>query len=78
MRASEKMPLSWVEGTPTMLHSCLASEVGPGGIYSQTGVHKDEKAQLGGWPMDLPNPEATPGVAARLCARHESAKLVGL
>lgn len=75
MRASGMM-LSWTEGAQTTLHCCLADDIKSGAFYSQIGVYKDEAAKAGGWPMELPNPNATPEIAARLW--DESAKLVGL
>merc|ERR1719296_403961 len=66
------------DGTQTSLH-CILSEpeaLEDGAFYSQFGIYKDKASQAGGWPLKLPNPEATPGNAARLW--EESVKLVGL
>lgn len=66
------------DGTQTSLH-CILSEpedLENGAFYSQFGVYKDKASQAGGWPMKLPNAEATPENATRLW--EESVKLVGL
>jgi hypothetical protein len=47
-----------------------------GGFYSQTGVYKDSKSVHGGFPLELPNPHATPEDAAELW--DASVKMVGL
>mmetsp|Transcript_108310 Transcript_108310/g.305352 ORF Transcript_108310/g.305352 Transcript_108310/m.305352 type:complete len:332 (-) Transcript_108310:94-1089(-) len=66
------------DGSQTSLH-CILSEpeaLENGAFYSQFGIYKDKASRSGGWPMQLPNPNANDGNAARLW--EESVKLVGL
>lgn len=60
--------LAPVDGAQTQLH-CVLSDVSAlvnGAYYSQTGIYTDEASQKGGWPMKLPNPNATAETASRL------------
>jgi NAD(P)-dependent dehydrogenase (short-subunit alcohol dehydrogenase family) len=67
-----------IDGAQTTLHCLLedADKMKSGSFYSQFGVYRDEASKAGGWPMKLPNPNATPEVAAKLWV--ESEKLVGV
>jgi NAD(P)-dependent dehydrogenase (short-subunit alcohol dehydrogenase family) len=67
-----------VDGAQTSLHCLLedADKMENGGFYSQFGIYVDEASRAGGWPMKLPNPNATPEAAAKLWV--ESEKLVGV
>jgi len=55
-----------VDGAQTTLHCLLADDIQSGKFYSQFGVYKDEASRNGGWPMELPNSNATPDKAAKL------------
>ena len=70
--------ISAVDGAQTSLHCILtdAENMESGAFYSQFGIYKDVEAKKGGWPMKLPNPNATPEVALKLW--EESEKLVGV
>jgi len=77
MKCTGQMINVW-DGSQTSLH-CILSEpedLENGAFYSQFGIYKDKASQAGGWPMKLPNPNATDENAARLW--EESVKLVGL
>mmetsp|Transcript_9464 Transcript_9464/g.15207 ORF Transcript_9464/g.15207 Transcript_9464/m.15207 type:complete len:324 (-) Transcript_9464:717-1688(-) len=65
-----------VDGAQTSLHCVLADGIESGKFYSQFGIYKDEEAQKGGWPMEIPNPNATPEIADQLWEVSE--KLVGV
>ena len=65
-----------VDGAQTTLHCVLDDNIQSGKFYSQFGIYKDEKYRAGGWPMELPNPKATPEAADKLWEVSE--KLVGL
>ena len=60
--------ISAVDGAQTTLHCVLedADKMESGAFYSQFGAYKDKDAQKGGWPMKIPNPNATPEAAAKL------------
>jgi len=66
------------DGCQSTLHAVLEKEENMinGGFYSQTGVYKDSNAVYGGFPLELPNPYATPENAAKLW--DASVKMVGL
>lgn len=66
--------ISAEDGAQTTLH-CVLDDVENGAFYSQFGAFKDKASQDGGWPMKLPNPNATPENAVKLW--EESEKLVG-
>eukprot|EP00567_Pseudictyota_dubia_P003437 CAMPEP_0197437710 /NCGR_PEP_ID=MMETSP1175-20131217/4886_1 /TAXON_ID=1003142 /ORGANISM="Triceratium dubium, Strain CCMP147" /LENGTH=325 /DNA_ID=CAMNT_0042967297 /DNA_START=35 /DNA_END=1012 /DNA_ORIENTATION=- len=68
--------ISPADGAQTTLHCILDDEVVSGKFYSQKGIYKDEASQAGGWPMVLPNPNATEEKAEKLWSVSE--KLVGL
>lgn len=70
--------LNAVDGAQTTLHCVLedADKMESGAFYSQFGAYKDIDSRKGGWPMKIPNPNATPEAAAKLWI--ESEKLVGL
>jgi hypothetical protein len=70
--------ISVVDGVQTSLHCVLedADKMESGAFYSQFGIYKEEACKNGGWPMTLPNSNATPEKAAKLW--EESEKLVGL
>jgi NAD(P)-dependent dehydrogenase (short-subunit alcohol dehydrogenase family) len=70
--------ISAVDGAQTTLHCVLedAEAMENGAFYSQFGVYQDKPSQKGGWPMKLPNPNATPEAAAKLWEASE--KLVGI
>lgn len=57
-----------VDGAQTSLYCVLedAKKMESGAFYSQFGAYKDKAAQNGGWPMQLPNPNATPENATKL------------
>lgn len=77
MKCTGAMINVW-DGSQTSLH-CILSEpeaLENGAFYSQFGIYKDKASQKGGWPMKIPNANATDEIAARLW--DESAKLVGL
>jgi len=63
--------ISPVDGAQTTLHCLLADDIQSGRFYSQMGVYKDEASKPGGWPMDLPNPTATPEAAEKLWEASE-------
>ncbi|KAI2512565.1 Short-chain dehydrogenase reductase sdr [Fragilaria crotonensis] len=67
-----------VDGAQSTLYCVLedADKMESGAFYSQFGAYKDKDAQKGGWPMKIPNPNATPEAAAKLWV--ESEKLVAL
>jgi len=67
-----------VDGAQSTLHCVLedADKMESGAFYSQFGAYKDKDSQKGGWPMKIPNPNATPEAAAKLWV--ESEKLVAL
>ena len=69
--------LNAVDGAQTTLHCVLeeADKMESGAFYSQFGAYKDIDSRKGGWPMKIPNPNATPEAAAKLWI--ESEKLVG-
>lgn len=62
-----------VDGVQTTLHCVLedADKMESGSFYSQFGIYKDVDSRNGGWPMKLPNPEATPEAAEKLWAASE-------
>ena len=67
------------EGAQTTLFALLSPDVTghAGAFYSQTGTYRDKKANIGGWPLPSPNPNAhSDSVAARL--DDVSRRLVGL
>ena len=67
------------DGTQTTLYCVLndADKMESGAFYAQaTGLYKDKKSKYGGWPMALPNENATPEKAAQLWEVSE--KLVGI
>ena len=64
------------DGAQTTLHCVLADNIESGKFYSQFGIYKDEASKAGGWPMKLPNPNATDENADKLWEMSE--KLVGL
>lgn len=66
--------ISAEDGAQTTLH-CALDDVENGAFYSQFGYYKDKASKDGGWPMKLPNPNATPENAVKLW--EESEKLVG-
>ena len=70
--------ISAVDGAQTTLHCVLedADKMESGAFYSQFGDYKDAASRNGGWPMKIPNPNATPEAASRLWA--ESEKLVSV
>jgi len=68
--------ISPANGAQSTLHCLLDDSVVSGKFYSQTGIYKDEASQGGGWPMELPNPNATVESAGKLWEISE--KLVGL
>lgn len=68
--------ISAADGAQTTLHCVLDDEVESGKFYSQLGIYKDEASKNGGWPMKLPNPNATPEAAKKLWEMSE--KLVGV
>merc|ERR1711971_1074610 len=77
MKCLGKMINVW-DGSQTSLH-CILSEpedLENGGFYSQLGIYVDKASRAGGWPLKLPNVEATDANASRLW--EESVKLVGL
>jgi len=77
MKCTGDMINVW-DGSQTSLH-CILSEpedLENGAFYSQFGIYKDKESKNGGWPMKLPNPNATEETAVRLW--DESMKLVGL
>lgn len=65
------------DGAQTTLHCVLedVDKLETGAYYSQFGLYKDSDAKKGGWPMKLPNPNATKECAKKLW--EESEKLVG-
>lgn len=54
------------DGAQTTLHCVLADDIESGKFYSQFGIYKKVECQGGGWPMELPNPNATPEAADKL------------
>jgi len=66
--------ISAQDGAQTTLH-CVLDDVENGAFYSQFGDYREKACTDGGWPMKLPNPNATPENAAKLW--EESEKLVG-
>jgi hypothetical protein len=70
--------ISAKDGAQTTLHCVLVEETSleSGAFYSQFGIYQDKEARKGGWPMKLPNLNATPEVATKLW--EASDKLVGL
>ena len=65
--------ISAVDGSQTTLHCVLedADKMESGSFYSQFGIYKDNACKNGGWPMKLPNPNATPEAAAKLWVLSE-------
>jgi len=66
------------DGAQTTLH-CVLNDIEKmenGAFYAQNGPFKNKKAKKGGWPMVLPNKNATPEKAAKLWEVSE--KLVGI
>eukprot|EP00536_Pseudo-nitzschia_multiseries_P001462 jgi/Psemu1/3391/gm1.3391_g len=63
-------------GIQTSLHCILDDDVESGKYYAQFGIFKDESCQAGGWPLEMPNPNATVEAAEKLW--EVSDKLVGL
>jgi len=68
--------ISAQDGAQTSLHCILDDSVESGKFYSQFGIYKDYKSRNGGWPMELPNPNATPENADKLW--EVSLKMVGV
>mmetsp|Transcript_25320 Transcript_25320/g.53487 ORF Transcript_25320/g.53487 Transcript_25320/m.53487 type:complete len:391 (-) Transcript_25320:565-1737(-) len=68
--------ISPADGAQTTLHCLLADNIQSGKFYSQVGIYQDESSRKGGWPMDLPNPNATPEAAMKLWDTSE--KMVGI
>mmetsp|Transcript_2681 Transcript_2681/g.3793 ORF Transcript_2681/g.3793 Transcript_2681/m.3793 type:complete len:324 (-) Transcript_2681:119-1090(-) len=70
--------ISAVDGAQTTLHCVLndTADMENGAFYSQFGIYKDAHARDGGWPITLPNPNATPEVSSKLWEVSE--KLVDL
>ena len=67
------------QGAQTTLFALLSADVpaNAGAFYSQTGTYRDKQANVGGWPLRSPNPNAHRDVdAARL--DDVSRRLVGL
>ena len=67
------------EGTQTSLYALLADDIidHNGEFYSQTGMYRDKKKNVGGWPLVSPNPAAHDDEkAAKLWELSE--RLVGL
>lgn len=66
------------DGAQTTLHCVLedTDKIESGAFYSQFGVYKEVENRNGGWPMEMPNPNATPEAATKLWA--ESEKLVSV
>ena len=69
--------MSAVDGSQTTLYCVLndADGMKSGEFYSQVGIYTDKPSKNGGWPMDLPNKNATPEKASKLWEVSE--KLVG-
>lgn len=65
-----------VDGAQTTLHCVLADGIESGKFYSQFGIYKKEECKNGGWPMELPNPNATDEAADKLWEVSE--KMVGI
>jgi NAD(P)-dependent dehydrogenase (short-subunit alcohol dehydrogenase family) len=67
-----------VDGAQTTLYCVLedAKAMKSGAFYSQFGAYQDKPSQKGGWPMTLPNPNATPEAATKLWEASE--QLVGI
>lgn len=65
-----------VDGAQTSLHCILDDNVESGKFYSQFGIYADDKCKPGGWPMEIPNPNATIEASEKLWEVSE--KLVGL
>jgi NAD(P)-dependent dehydrogenase (short-subunit alcohol dehydrogenase family) len=61
------------DGAQTSLHCVLedADKMESGAFYSQFGMYKDVDSKKGGWPMKLPNPNATPEAAEKLWTLSE-------
>lgn len=68
--------ISAEDGAQTTLHCLLADDIESGAFYSQTGVYADKTSQAGGWPLKIPNPNATTEAATKLWDASE--KLVGV
>lgn len=64
------------DGAQTTLHCVLADGIESGKFYSQFGIYKKEECRGGGWPLEMPNPNATEEVADKLWEVSE--KFVGL
>lgn len=64
------------DGAQTTLHCLVADGVESGKFYSQTGIYQDVASRAGGWPMTLPNPNATIEAANKLWDVSEN--LVGI
>lgn len=70
------MMIGAVDGAQTTLH-CVLSDVDDienGAFYSQHGPYLDKASRKGGWPLKLPNKNATPELAEKLW--DESAKIL--
>lgn len=67
------------EGAQSSLYALLAPEVSQqsGAFFSQVGIYRTREAQLGGWPLHSPNPNAHDDVAAERLDQV-SRRLVGL
>lgn len=65
--------ISPTDGAQTSLHCLLedADNLDRGAFYSQFGVYKDAASKAGGWPMKLPNPNATVEAASKLWEMSE-------
>ena len=68
--------ISSVDGAQSSLHCVLADDIESGKFYSQFGLYKDDASKGGGWPMKMPNPNATPENADKLW--EISKKMVGV
>jgi NAD(P)-dependent dehydrogenase (short-subunit alcohol dehydrogenase family) len=66
-------------GAQTTLYAVLAEDVAnhSGAYFSQRGIYRDKAANVGGWPMKSPNPNALDDIKAKRLW-DLSASLVGL